>query len=385
VISYWMLHRQFHSPALGGFAVISHWVPFLLFSGYAGVLAERFTPQRLIRVGMLIFMGVSLGWGLLFLRGHMEIWQAWILLSLHGVAGVLWTGPSQMLIHEFIGPEHLQSAVRLSASSRYLGTLLGPALGSQLLRTLGPAHGIFLNALVYLPMLWWLARRRYALLPALVTRPARPDSGLRALLANWHTMRSHRQIAAMTLLCGAAAFFVGTSYQSQMPEFAENLGHGNPSLAYSALLAADAAGALSAGLILELFRLLPASARRALLLAAGWCLSMVGFALTHRYALALPLLFIAGFCDLAFNAMGQTLVQVHAPPAQRGRIIGLFITASLGLRAVSGISVGFGGALLGIHHSLALSAGALLVCVFMIARWLARTAAPPGAARTARA
>ena len=29
VITYWVLHQKFHSPALGAFAVISHWVPFL--------------------------------------------------------------------------------------------------------------------------------------------------------------------------------------------------------------------------------------------------------------------------------------------------------------------------------------------------------------------
>ncbi|HJU62937.1 MAG TPA: hypothetical protein VJ864_12900 [Candidatus Binatia bacterium] len=29
VISYWLLFQKFHSPVLGGFAVISHWAPFL--------------------------------------------------------------------------------------------------------------------------------------------------------------------------------------------------------------------------------------------------------------------------------------------------------------------------------------------------------------------
>ena len=40
VISYWVMYEKFHSPALGGFAVISHWVPFLLLAGYSGALAE---------------------------------------------------------------------------------------------------------------------------------------------------------------------------------------------------------------------------------------------------------------------------------------------------------------------------------------------------------
>jgi len=34
VITYWVLFQTFHSPALAGFAVISHWAPSLLLSVY---------------------------------------------------------------------------------------------------------------------------------------------------------------------------------------------------------------------------------------------------------------------------------------------------------------------------------------------------------------
>ena len=48
------------------------------------------------------------------------------------------------------------------------------------------------------------------------------------------------------------------------------------------------------------------------------------------------------------------------PLEMRGRVIGLFNMASLGLRAFSGISVGVLGSLIGIHWSLALSAMATM-------------------------
>src|SRR5579862_5758943 len=67
VISYWVMFQKFHSPELGGFAVISHWVPFLLFSGYSGALATRFDPRRMIQIGMLLFMSVSIAWGVLII------------------------------------------------------------------------------------------------------------------------------------------------------------------------------------------------------------------------------------------------------------------------------------------------------------------------------
>ena len=57
VISYWVLFEKFQSPALGGFAIISHWLPFLLFSVWSGALADRFDPRRMIQIGMVLFMG----------------------------------------------------------------------------------------------------------------------------------------------------------------------------------------------------------------------------------------------------------------------------------------------------------------------------------------
>ena len=59
VISYWVVFDKFHSPALGGFAVLAHWLPFLLFSVAAGALADRFDPRRIIQLGMLLFMTAS--------------------------------------------------------------------------------------------------------------------------------------------------------------------------------------------------------------------------------------------------------------------------------------------------------------------------------------
>src|SRR3954471_37721 len=66
VISYWVAFQKFHSAALGGFAVVSHWMPFLMFSVPVGALNDRFDSRRLIQTGVAMFMAVSLGWGYFF-------------------------------------------------------------------------------------------------------------------------------------------------------------------------------------------------------------------------------------------------------------------------------------------------------------------------------
>ena len=114
VISYWILFGKFQSPALGGFAIISHWLPFLLFSVWSGALADRFDPRRIIQIGMVLFMGVSLVWGLLFMFNVLEVWHAIVLLTLHGLAGVLWGPPAQLLVHHVVGPEQLHSAIAVN-------------------------------------------------------------------------------------------------------------------------------------------------------------------------------------------------------------------------------------------------------------------------------
>jgi MFS family permease len=357
VISYWIMFEKFRSPALAGFAVISHWVPFLLFSLWSGALADRLDPRRIIQAGMALFMAVSVGWGVLFLTDALEMWHAAVLLVFHGLAGVLWSPAAQVFIHDIVEEKDLYSAIRLTATARWLGLLFGPAVGGAILLALGPAWGLLFNALIYLPFIVWLARAPYR------RRRIPQDRKVRAIadvVTTWKAVADNRVIISMTVLVGAASLIVGNAYQAQMPEFAHDLGHGEGGITYSMLLAADAAGALIAGLVLEGRGLLPPNPRTALALAFAWCLAIGGFAASRSYPLALALLFAAGFLELAFFAMAQTLVQVNAPPAVRGRVIGLFAMSALGLRAFSGVTVGLGGSVIGIHWSLALSATALL-------------------------
>jgi MFS family permease len=167
----------------------------------------------------------------------------------------------------------------------------------------------------------------------------------------------------MTVLVGASSFFIGNAYQAQMPGFAEDLGHGRVDVSYSALLAADAAGGLAGGLLLESRAMLAPRARTAFILAMVWCAALIGFARSNIYALAISLLFIAGFVELAFNSMAQALVQMNAPNEIRGRVIGVFSMSAMGMRTFSGLSVGILGASVGIHNSLSLSAAALFVII----------------------
>ena len=360
VISYWLLYQKFRSPVLAGFAVLSHWTPFLLFAVYFGAMADRYDCRKVIQVAQIMYMGVSAAWALLFWTDTIELWHACVLLVIHGMAGVLWGPGSQLLIHDIVGREQLQSAIRLNSTSRQLGILFGPGVGGAMMLVFSPWVGLFVNTLIYLPLTIWLLTVPY-------TGHSREDAvpGRRAI--GWgdafqvvREISGNRPIITMVALGGCVSFFVGTAFLATMPEFAHDLGTEKADFAYSALLAANAAGAVVGGFLLEGRAWLPPKERTAFMSAILWCVVIAWFALSDRYYMSLSLLFIAGVLNLTFSSMAQTIVQLRSPAQLRGRVIGLYSMASMGFKAFSGLTVGVVGGLIGVHWSLALSAMVLM-------------------------
>jgi MFS family permease len=342
--------------------VVAHWLPYLLISVAVGALNDRIDSRRLIQLGGALFMCVSLGWGYFFVTDSLQMWHAMVLLVLHGCAGVFWITSSQVLLYDVVGGAGIASAVRLNATARYLGMLAGPGVGSLIMRMLGPNFGMYLNAIFYLPLIVWLIAAPYGRHFRSAEGPRRAVRGLADIVETIRDVRGLPVLLTMIVLAGGASFFVGNSYQAQMPMFATDLGHGDPGTAYTALLGADAAGALFGGLLLESGRsLLRTETSSALKLSALWACALGAFALARSYPLALGCLFLAGFFELSFSSMTQTIVQLQAPAEIRGRVLGLFNMSSSGLRAFSGITVGLVGSALGVHVSLALAAGAFML------------------------
>ncbi|WP_020662572.1 MFS transporter [Amycolatopsis benzoatilytica] len=361
VITYWVLWQKFQSPALTGFEVISHWVPFLLFSVYFGGLADRYDCRRIIQAAQALFMAVSAAWGVLIVTDTLQVWSACVLLVLHGCAGAIWGPGEQLMLHDFVGPAELPSAVRLNATFRSLGILFGPVVGSALLLGLGPVAGIFVNVAFYLPLTVFLFRTKFTGHTRDGGIVKRPRVGLRDSVRVLKEMSGNPTMVGMIILAGLGAFFVGASMQSSMPIFAHDLGAGGAGTAYGVLLFANGAGGVIGGILLEATGRIKPSVPAAVLSTAIYGVSSLFFAMTASYPIAVVLLVIGGVANLASMSIGQTVVQLLAKPAERGRVIGVYSVSANGLRAGSGFTVGLLGSAVGVHWSLGLSAAALTV------------------------
>ena len=371
VITYWLIYIAFHSSVLAGFAVISHWAPFLFFALYIGAIADRYDCRRIIQMSQLLLMVASISWATLYLSGELQSWHAIILLVVHGVAGALYAPAGQLVLHDMVGRDDLPSAVRLNAMARQLGILLGPGVGGGLLLVLGPGYGLLANSLLYLPLTIWISRVPYTghlrkVEPS--TEPSRLSwsDALRTL----REASADRDILVLVALVGVTSLLIGSAFQAQMPQFAAGFAEGRSEVAYAALLGSSALGAVVGGVALESFApLRRPRVRGAIVLGALWSVSLLVFAVTADYVVALGALFVAGVLNLAFSSIAQTIVQLRATAARRGRVVGLFNMSQQGLRVGSGITVGILGGVIGVHESLALSAIVLTVLCVALLVW----------------
>jgi MFS family permease len=370
VITYWVIWQKFHSPALTGFEVISHWLPFLLLSPYFGALADRYDCRKLIQCSQALFMAVSLTWGIVFATGTLTVWNACALLILHGMAGALWSPPEQLLLEDFVGTADLPSAIRLNSTARSLGILLGPVVGSVLLLGLGSVHGIWVNIAFYLPLTITMARTKYTG----HTRHgvvARERIGALAAVRVFKEVSKDRVLAVMIILAGLGSFFVGAAMQTVMPTIASTTTGLSSGTAYGVLLFANGLGGVLGGLLLEGTGWIKLSVRAALWSTAVYGASTVFFAVSHDYLVAAPLLVIGGIANLAALSITQTVAQLRAPREKRGQVIGVYSTSANGMRIGSGFTVGLFGAVVGLRPALALSSAALCACVLVLAVYLA--------------
>ncbi len=373
VITYWVVWQKFHSPALTGFEVISHWLPFLLLSPYFGALADRLDCRKLIQGSQALFMLVSLTWGILFATGSLTVWNACILLVLHGMAGALWAPPEQLLLEDFVGTADLPSAIRLNSTARSLGILCGPVVGSALLLGLGPVHGIWVNIAFYLPLTILAARTtytghtRYGLM-------AKDRVNALAAVKVFRDVSKDRVLAAMIILAGLGSFFIGAAMQTVMPTIAGTTTGLSSGAAYGVLLFANGLGGVVGGLLLEGTGWIRLSVSAALWSTVIYGASTVFFALSHNYLVAAPLLVIGGIANLATLSITMTVTQLRAPRAKKGQVIGVYSTSANGMRIGSGFTVGLLGAVIGLRPALALSAGALCVCSLAMAGFLRSSA-----------
>jgi len=330
----WLVYSLSNSAfTLGAVRFLSA-IPVTFFTLLGGALADRFEKRRIVIVTESTAMVLAFVLAGLVYFGVIKIWQIALLGFLDGMTDAFDIPTRQSFVVEMVGKDDLMNAIALNSSLFNGARVFGPALAGLLIGIIGLTGCFFLNGLSYLAIVAAYFAMR---LPAIVERPKRKPV--------WHEtvealryVRSHRLLRAIISLVTIVSLF-GWPYSVLMPVFARDVLHTQAS-GYGYLMAANGVGALFGALTLA--SLGHSIARRSLFYGGlfGFCIMLAVFALSHVYWLSATALAGSGFFMIIFFAIANTAVQTRVPDELRGRVMGIYALAFLGLTPFGSLLAG---------------------------------------------
>jgi MFS family permease len=306
------------NPLWLGLLTVSAWTPAIIGAPIGGVVADRWSRQRWIQLNNLVMAGTASALAVAALSHHLSPALACYLAVGEGLCSSASWAAWQSLLPDLVDHDEVLAAVSLSSAQFNLGRIIGPVFASIAL-VLGSVGLCFLaNALSFIFVL---------IVFSFVRTPARavPTTKVRFIAETvagakraWQVKGCRNPIVGV----GAVAI-VASPFIALVPAMAIIALHAGK-IGTTWLVTAQGVGAVAAALTL------PIIAKRTSRLAVlrGSMLTLAGALVV--YALA-PTLVVSALAMVVLGGayMGtltglNTSVQVHAPLAERSRILALY-------------------------------------------------------------
>jgi MFS family permease len=236
----------------------------------------------------------------------------------------------QSFLVDMVGREDLMNAIALNSSMFNGARVVGPAIAGILVARIGEGWCFFANAVSYIAVI-------VGLLLMKVVSTARPTmtSPLEHMLEGFRFVNRTAPIRALLLLLGLVSL-VGMPYVVLMPIFADKILHGG-ARGLGILMGATGIGALLGALTLAFREGVKGLGRWVALCCAGFGVSLVVFALSHRFWISVILLLPVGYTMMLQMACSNTLIQVMVPDALRGRVMAVYSMMFMGMAPIGAL------------------------------------------------
>ena len=351
-----------------GLIWVFNFIPRTILSPFTGVIADRFSRQRVLQVAQGLNALIAAGILLLFAGDLIQPWHVFLAALLRGATRSLEDPSRRAAVFDIVGAGRLVNAMSLESISFTAGKMAGPVLGGVLVGTVGFTEAYVCALVVELLALGALT---------LVGTPAHRGGVAREPV--WQGfMEGIRHALHSPMLIGVLSVtFLMNTLAYPVEQFIPAVGRDHldvgPALV-GLLVAADGFGRLAAGGIMASTQ---GPRNHGLVFAVAATLILVVtllFAWSPWYALSFALLAISGIGVASFFIMQSTIVLLEAPPEMRGRIMGIrefFIGIG---NPVGALEIGALAAASGIQWAIAASAsvGLLLLLPFLVLTPLAR-------------
>jgi MFS family permease len=317
-----------------GFITGVQFLPILLAGPIGGALADRF-PRRRLLLWTQVTVGVcGLVLAVLVLSGGAAIWHVYVIAAVLGIANAVFQPTVQAFVLELVTREEVASVVGLSGGSFHAARLIGPGLAGVLISLAGTGPVFLIAAATVISPIIALLRMDPARLHEV---PVDRGSGSSMLIAGFRyatTQPEIRVILGITVFVGTfAANSAITNALMATRQF--GLGAGEFGLLGSVVAIGSLAGAALA-------------ARRR---SVSWrfvALAGIGFAVVNALSGLMPsyvafavALVPVGLTQLTFITAANSSLQLGAAPEMRGRVMALFMVATMGTTPIGAPLIGW--------------------------------------------
>ena len=327
-----------HDSGQVGIVTALQFLPIILFSASAGVLADRIPGRRLLQCTQAGVGLVSLVMGVVVLTGTGELWHQYILAFVSGTISAVDTPARQAFVGELVPPDKMANAVALNATAFHAARLIGPASAGLFIDWWGVGPVFLIDAGMFAaPIIALFLMRGDRLYPRTLVPRARGQ--LREGIA-YVRGRTDICIILVTIFVVSA---LGMNFQLTSALMATTV-FGKSAGSFGVLSTFMALGSIlgSTAVARRAPRL------RAILMGAafyGTAEILLGLAPSYWWfaLLAIP----TGYGMLTMNTSANALMQTRTDPDKRGRIMALYSLVYLGATPIGSPIIGRIGALFG--------------------------------------
>lgn len=309
--------------------------PMLVFTLYAGTLADRLPKRRLVIITQSIAAVAALVLAAITLGSTVRLWHVVTVAVVVGTSNAFGLPARQAFITQMVGRKDLTSAIALNSSAFNASRLIGPGIAGIVVATVGVGACFLANGVSYLAIIVALiAIRSSDLMEESLTTQTAGRAMREGFDYVWHTPH------ARLLITNIAVFSVFTlPMMVLMPVIARDV-LGGGAVEYGWLMSVVGVGAIIGALIIAAVG--HHIHRGKVLSAATVGVAVATIVLSRQATLTGTMLVLAmfGFAMIIMTALTNTLLQTLAPDELRGRVISFYAFAFLGLSPIGALQVG---------------------------------------------
>ena len=341
-------------------------IPFLIFTLFGGVVADRVNKRRLLIVTQTAMMLLAFLLASLTYFKVISVWGVAAIAFANGVAMAMNAPSYQALVPKLVPREDLTNAIALNSAQFNMSRILGPTLGGYAMLLMGIAGNFFLNGLSFVAVLWALVRIEYP-----EEKLSRHESVLRSLRSGFVYLNSEPEMRVLMAMT-AVVSFLAMPFITFIPYFAKiQLNAGETGLGW--LLACSGTGSVLGAVTIAVMGNIRHRGKVVTLTGVVFFTAIMAFSESQHLALSEVLAFFEGFNGILMISCFNVSLQHLSSDAMRGRIMSIYATSFLGLPPLGSLLAGELSRHMPTGHVLALMAGLaalMFVVVFASSRSL---------------